>query len=69
VIDYGVTKKAQVGDMVRRILHLATIARPDDAADAAALLSVMPTRFVITLMRVITKKISSRLFAEQDSVH
>ena len=54
--------------MVRRILHLATIARPDDAADAAALLSVMPTRFVITLI-VITKKISSRLFAEQDSVH
>ncbi len=37
VTGYGVAKKAQVGDMVRRLLQLETIPRPDDAADAAAI--------------------------------
>lgn len=35
VTGYG--NKAQVGEMVRVLLHLSTIPRPDDAADAAAL--------------------------------
>jgi crossover junction endodeoxyribonuclease RuvC len=37
VTGYGAAKKAQVGEMVRRLLHLASIPRPDDAADAAAI--------------------------------
>jgi len=37
VTGYGAAKKAQVGDMVRRLLHLSSIPRPDDAADAAAI--------------------------------
>lgn len=37
VTGYGAAKKAQVGDMVRRLLHLSSIPQPDDAADAAAI--------------------------------
>ena len=37
VTGYGAAKKAQVGEMVRRLLYLASIPRPDDAADAAAI--------------------------------
>ncbi len=37
VTGYGAAKKAQVGEMVRRLLHLSSIPRPDDAADAAAI--------------------------------
>jgi len=37
VTGYGAAKKAQVGEMMRRLLHLAAIPRPDDAADAAAI--------------------------------
>ena len=37
VTGYGSAKKAQVGEMVRRLLHLSSIPRPDDAADAAAI--------------------------------
>lgn len=37
VTGYGAAKKWQVGEMVRILLHLQSIPRPDDAADAAAI--------------------------------
>jgi len=37
VTGYGAAKKSQVGEMVRLLLHLQSIPRPDDAADAAAI--------------------------------
>jgi crossover junction endodeoxyribonuclease RuvC len=37
VTGCGAAKKGQVGEMVRLLLHLQTIPRPDDAADAAAI--------------------------------
>jgi crossover junction endodeoxyribonuclease RuvC len=36
VTGYGNADKVQVGQMVRILLHLTSIPRPDDAADAAA---------------------------------
>src|SRR5579864_2318384 len=36
VTGYGSANKEQVGEMVRILLHLKSIPRPDDAADAAA---------------------------------
>jgi crossover junction endodeoxyribonuclease RuvC len=36
VTGYGGANKEQVGEMVRILLHLKSIPRPDDAADAAA---------------------------------
>src|SRR5256885_6914043 len=37
VSGYGGAKKEQVGEMVRILLRLSAIPRPDDAADAAAI--------------------------------
>jgi len=37
VHGYGLATKAQVGEMVRVLLHLDAIPTPDDAADAAAI--------------------------------
>jgi len=37
VTGYGAARKEQVGAMVRLLLHLPSIPRPDDAADAAAI--------------------------------
>jgi len=37
VTGYGAAKKGQIGEMVRLLLHLQSIPRPDDAADAAAI--------------------------------
>ncbi len=37
VTGYGAAKKDQVGEMVRNLLHLKAVPRPDDAADAAAI--------------------------------
>lgn len=37
VTGYGAARKAQIGEMVRLLLHLSQIPRPDDAADAAAI--------------------------------
>ena len=37
VTGYGAAKKVQVGEMVRILLKLKSIPRPDDAADAAAI--------------------------------
>lgn len=36
VTGYGSASKAQVGEMVRILLHMKAVPRPDDAADAAA---------------------------------
>lgn len=37
VVGYGRAEKRQVMDMVRRMLHLETVPKPDDAADALAI--------------------------------
>ena len=37
ITGYGKAEKRQVMDMVRRILHLTAVPRPDDAADAVAI--------------------------------
>ncbi len=37
VTGYGAARKEQVGYMVRQLLNLPTVPRPDDAADAAAI--------------------------------
>ena len=37
VCGYGRAEKKQVMDMVRRILNLQDVPRPDDAADAVAI--------------------------------
>lgn len=37
VVGYGMAKKNQVMDMVKRILHLQEVPKPDDAADAVAI--------------------------------
>lgn len=37
VVGYGRAEKNQVMDMVKRILHLADVPKPDDAADAVAI--------------------------------
>jgi crossover junction endodeoxyribonuclease RuvC len=37
VTGYGAAKKWQVGEMIRILLHLQSVPKPDDAADAAAI--------------------------------
>jgi len=37
ITGYGNASKSQVGEMVRILLKLSTIPKPDDAADAAAI--------------------------------
>ena len=37
VVGYGRAEKNQVMDMVKRILHLQDVPKPDDAADAVAI--------------------------------
>jgi crossover junction endodeoxyribonuclease RuvC len=37
MVGYGKAEKRQVQEMVRLLLHMETIARPDDAADALAI--------------------------------
>ena len=37
VVGYGNATKHQVQDMTRRLLHLQTVPKPDDAADAIAI--------------------------------
>lgn len=37
VVGYGLAEKKQVMDMVKRILNLPAVPRPDDAADAVAI--------------------------------
>ncbi len=37
VVGYGLAEKKQVMDMVKRLLKLKSVPRPDDAADALAI--------------------------------
>lgn len=37
VVGYGKAEKRQVMEMTKRLLHLSTVPKPDDAADALAL--------------------------------
>ncbi len=37
ITGYGAARKEQVGYMVRHLLHLPAVPKPDDAADAAAI--------------------------------
>ena len=37
MVGYGKAEKRQVMDMTRRLLHLAAVPKPDDAADAVAI--------------------------------
>jgi len=37
MVGYGKAEKRQIQEMVKLLLHMADIARPDDAADALAI--------------------------------
>ena len=50
VVGYGLAEKHQVMDMVRRLLKLKAIPRPDDAADALAI-ALCHARSVTSLLR------------------
>lgn len=50
VAGYGLAEKKQVMDMVRRLLNLKTLPRPDDAADALAV-AICHARSVTSLLR------------------
>ena len=50
VVGYGLAEKKQVMDMVRRLLHLKEIPRPDDAADALAI-AICHARSATSLLR------------------
>ncbi len=50
VVGYGLAEKRQVMDMVRRILKLKTVPRPDDAADALAI-ALCHARSATSLLR------------------
>ena len=50
VVGYGLAEKKQVMDMVRRLLKLKSIPRPDDAADALAI-AICHARSATSLLR------------------
>jgi len=50
VVGYGLAEKAQVMDMVRRLLKLKAVPRPDDAADALAI-AICHARSATSLLR------------------
>ena len=50
VVGYGLAEKHQVMDMVRRLLKLKAIPRPDDAADALAI-ALCHARSATSLLR------------------
>lgn len=51
VAGYGRAEKKQVMDMVKRLLNMKTIPRPDDAADALAI-AICHARFSNSLMNL-----------------
>ena len=53
VTGYGAARKEQVGYMVQHILALASIPRPDDAADAAAIAICRAHMLYPTIMRTL----------------
>ena len=50
VVGYGLAEKKQVMDMTRRLLHLKTVPKPDDAADALAI-AICHARSASSLLR------------------
>lgn len=50
VVGYGLAEKKQVMDMVRRLLKLKAVPRPDDAADALAI-ALCHARSATSLLR------------------
>ena len=50
VVGYGLAEKKQVMDMTRRLLHLRTVPKPDDAADALAI-AICHARSATSLLR------------------
>ena len=50
VVGYGLAEKKQIQDMVRRLLKLKAIPRPDDAADALAV-AICHARSATSLLR------------------
>jgi len=50
VVGYGLAEKHQVMDMVRRLLKLKAIPRPDDAADGLAV-ALCHARSATSLLR------------------
>ncbi|MBE6989405.1 MAG: crossover junction endodeoxyribonuclease RuvC [Ruminococcaceae bacterium] len=50
VVGYGLAEKSQIMDMVRRLLKLKTVPRPDDAADALAI-AICHARSATSLLR------------------
>ncbi len=50
VVGYGLAEKKQVMDMVRRLLKLKAVPRPDDAADALAV-AICHARSATSLLR------------------
>ena len=49
-VGYGLAEKKQVMDMTRRLLHLKTVPKPDDAADALAI-AICHARSATSLLR------------------
>ena len=49
-MGYGLAEKKQVMDMTRRLLHLKTVPKPDDAADALAI-AICHARSATSLLR------------------
>ena len=50
VVGYGLAENKQVMDMTRRLLHLKTVPKPDDAADALAI-AICHARSATSLLR------------------
>ncbi len=50
VVGYGLAEKKQVMDMTRLLLHLKTVPKPDDAADALAI-AICHARSATSLLR------------------
>ena len=57
VVGYGLAEKRQVMDMVRRLLKLKAVPRPDDAADALAL-AICPARSATSLFYYLEGKVA-----------
>ncbi len=51
ITGYGRADKKQMMEMVRRILNLPTVAKPDDASDALAL-AICHSRFATSLLNI-----------------
>lgn len=55
VVGYGLAEKKQVMDMVKRLLKLKAVPRPDDAADALAI-AICHARSATSLLTRVQKK-------------